>query len=258
MRSGFLFLLACMLVFMVASINMDVCAEVIEDGLISYWTFNKADIDGDTAKDVWGNNDGAIIGGPSIVQGKFGEALDFDGADDYVDCGVGDSLDVTSAVTIEVWVKGTFMPAWNAIVCKRPQERSWFIGADSVGKIDFDVSGDGTSWGLVNHIGTANVADDEWHHLVGTYDGKTGRIYVDGVLDAEGGTPGEIMSHLVKTTIGSTGSTYFTKAIIDEVRIYERALSEAEIAQNMDSAGLAVTSYTDKLALTWGAVKVSR
>ncbi len=257
MRSGFFSLFACMLVFMVATLG--VCADpVIIDGLISYWTFDATDIDGDIAKDIFGNNHGTIIGNPNPVAGKFGEALDFDGIDAYVDCGVDDSLNVTTGVTVEAWVKGTFMPAWNAIVCKRPQERSWFIGADSAGKIDFDVSGDGTSWGLVNHIGKKNVADDQWHHLAGTYDGKIGRVYVDGVLDAEAGVPGEIKSHPVKTTIGATGSTYFTKAIIDEVRIYERALSEAEVTQNMDLSGLAVAGHTNKLTLTWGAVKTSR
>ena len=57
-------------------------ASVVTDGLVSYWTFDKAYIVNDTVKDVWGDNNGTIIGNPKVVPGKIGEALEFDGADD--------------------------------------------------------------------------------------------------------------------------------------------------------------------------------
>ena len=60
--------------------------QVIEKGLISYWTFDKTDIQGDVAKDIWGENDGKIVGAKSN-QGSINEALKFDGDGDgdYVD-----------------------------------------------------------------------------------------------------------------------------------------------------------------------------
>ena len=57
---------------------------IVTDGLVSYWTFDEKDIAGFTAKDVWGENDGRIVGNPKVVDGQVGEALEFDGANDYV------------------------------------------------------------------------------------------------------------------------------------------------------------------------------
>ena len=57
---------------------------IVTDGLVSYWTFDEQDIAGFTVKDVWGENDGKIVGNPQVVDGQVGEALEFDGANDYV------------------------------------------------------------------------------------------------------------------------------------------------------------------------------
>ena len=67
-------------------------ARIVEKGLVSYWTFDKATIKGKTVKDVWGNNDGTIEGDPQIVEGKIGRALEFDGTGDHVNCGNDESL----------------------------------------------------------------------------------------------------------------------------------------------------------------------
>ena len=77
---------------------------VVTDGLVSFWTFDKSDIDGKTVKDVWGKNHGTIEGNPKKVEGKVEEVMEFDGADDFVDCGSDASLDITDAITIQVWI----------------------------------------------------------------------------------------------------------------------------------------------------------
>ena len=59
-------------------------ATIVTDGLVSYWTFDEQDITDNTVKDVWGNNNGTIVGEPKIVAGQVGDALQFDGAKDYV------------------------------------------------------------------------------------------------------------------------------------------------------------------------------
>ncbi len=56
-------------------------AQVVEEGLVSYWTFDEADIGGETLKDIFGNNDGTISGDPKAVDGRIGKALEFDGND---------------------------------------------------------------------------------------------------------------------------------------------------------------------------------
>ena len=79
---------------------------IVEDGLVSYWTFDSADIQGDVAEDIAGNNDGTINGGPKPVEGKFGQALEFNAADDYVDCGKDESIaSIGDKVTVESWIK---------------------------------------------------------------------------------------------------------------------------------------------------------
>lgn len=81
-------------------------SQVITDGLVSYWTLNKADIDGETAMDVFGENDGTLIGSPKIVQGKFGEGVEFDGSDDY--CELPQIL--LGDFTIEAWFSALSTP----------------------------------------------------------------------------------------------------------------------------------------------------
>ena len=57
---------------------------VVTDGLVSYWTFDRHNIVGGTVKDIWGENDGTIVGNPKVVKGYVREALKLDGPRDYV------------------------------------------------------------------------------------------------------------------------------------------------------------------------------
>ena len=81
-------------------------AGVVTQGLVNSWTFDASTIAGNTVKDVWGKNTGTIFGSPKVDKGKFGEALRFDGSEDYVDCGDDRSLDFErdDAFSAEVWV----------------------------------------------------------------------------------------------------------------------------------------------------------
>ena len=79
---------------------------VVTNGLVSYWTFDRQDIDGDTVKDVWGENDGKIVGAPKVVGGQVGEALEFDGSDDYVNLtNLGNFGSQVGTSTFEAWIK---------------------------------------------------------------------------------------------------------------------------------------------------------
>ena len=60
-------------------------SQVVENGLISYWSFDAADVKGNTVKDLVGGNDGAIVGAPKHVKGKIGEAFEFGGEPDVID-----------------------------------------------------------------------------------------------------------------------------------------------------------------------------
>ena len=78
-----IYLITFTLLFSIFSLNAAV-ASVVTDGLVSYWTFDKGSIVNKMVKDVWGDNNGKIIGNPKVVPGQVGEALEFDGAGDFV------------------------------------------------------------------------------------------------------------------------------------------------------------------------------
>lgn len=81
----------------------------VTDGLVSYWTFDQQDIIDGTARDVWGKNDGIIVGDPKLVAGRVNTALEFDGSDDYVNLtNLGDFGSQVGTSTFEAWIKTSF------------------------------------------------------------------------------------------------------------------------------------------------------
>ena len=81
----------------------------VTDGLVSYWTFDQQDIIDGTARDVWGKNDGIIVGDPKLVAGRVNGALEFDGFDDYVNLtNLGDFGSQVGTSTFEAWIKTSF------------------------------------------------------------------------------------------------------------------------------------------------------
>ena len=79
---------------------------IITDGLVSYWTFDNEHIVDKTVKDVWGDNNGTINGNPKLVNGKVGEALEFDGAKDFINLTtLGEFGRKMGSSTFEAWIK---------------------------------------------------------------------------------------------------------------------------------------------------------
>ena len=235
-------------------------AQVVEDGLVSYWTFDRDDIEDDTAKDVWGNNDGQIMG-PEIVEGQIGEALEFDGVDDSVDCGNDESLDITDEMTHEAWLKINSIQTIGGN-CRITNKG---IGGTEVYTFLFSVPALTPTFyiyvgGQSHGVGGDPLSLEEWYHLVGTYDGENLKIYINGALSNTLAQSGKIDTSEGSLALGSRpeGGARGVNGIIDEVRIYNRALSEDEVVQNMNAEGLAVVGPVSKLALSWGAIKVSR
>ena len=105
-----------LLVVIVGLCGITNAENIITDGLVSYWTFDQADIVGNTVIDVWGENDATIEGTPSIVNGHLKEALKFDGIKDYVNLTTlgdfGANLDFS---TVEVWIKTDYKETWTTI-----------------------------------------------------------------------------------------------------------------------------------------------
>ncbi|MBD3181768.1 hypothetical protein GF312_05715 [Candidatus Poribacteria bacterium] len=90
---------------LVLFVNLTEAQQVVTDGLLVYLTFNESDIDGEEVMDVFGENHGIIIGNAVIVEGKYGTALEFDGAAAYVEVPHTDDMEVMwETHTMEAWI----------------------------------------------------------------------------------------------------------------------------------------------------------
>ena len=255
------FILAIVTVFMYS--NMAKTQYIVEKGLVSYWSFNKADIEGDTVKDVCGENDRTINGDPEIVEGKVGEALLFDG-NDYVNYGVVDS----SEGTVEAWIKQTGgLENINTILASggKGQASYCHFRIFRNEKINFaQRSNDPEDW----VTGSTIFSENTWYHVAVVSNGTSYKMYVNGqeedIIVTNVANSGDWFGDTDNTDHIAMGvnkrgdmDDWFV-GIIDEVCMYDRALSEDEINENMNAEGMAVVSSADNLALTWGEIKVSR
>ncbi len=194
-------------------------------GLVGNWRFDRGT--GTTAKDSspFGNN--GTIYGASWVRGKFGYALKFDGSDDYVDCGKNDSLNLTEKVTMLAYIKTT--TSSKCAIVSRRKNALLFINSGKVYVYLYGLSDPG--W----HAGNTLINDNNWHLIGFTYNKDGGennlKIYVDGEVDKQITLTGTIsLDTDYKVTLGfreEVGDYYDGK--IDEVRIYNRALTPEEI-----------------------------
>ena len=227
----------------------------ITDGLLSYWNFE--DIKGDTVKDVWGNRDGKMIGDTKVVKGKFGDALEFDGAGDYVDYEPKGLPEGKAPRTMSAWVKpeGAGVRAvleWGTNVLT--QRSSILIERNE--QVKFCGQG-------ADLLTADSIPLGEWSLITETYDGTIIRIYFDGELVSQQAIA--INTTLGENSFGRIGANIkvpvgeFMNGSIDEAGIYDRMLDEKEVMQNFEAGRLELAvDSAGKLALTWGKIKVSR
>jgi len=213
-------------------------AEAADPDLAAYWKFD--DGSGTTAFDSSGNgNDGVFVGNPQWVAGKFGGALEFDG-DDYLNCGNGDSLQIQDQITIAFWFQvEAFQNEWEAFLAKSDGAYRASRGDGTGNATHMGASGTSVGGGNGYFNGTVIVTGGQWHHYAATYDGSEGRIYIDGVLDVTSPGTGQINLSSSDLYIGeNSGATgRLLHGLLDEVRLYSRALTEAEILGVMAGAG---------------------
>ena len=226
------------LVFVVFGLFLMSSVKAADPDLAAYWKFDEGS--GTTAYDSSGNgNDGVFNGNPQWVAGKYGGALEFDG-DDYVNCGNGDSLQIQDEITITFWFQvEAFSNTWEAFLAKSDTAYRASRSAGTGNATHMGASGSSVGGGNGWFDATVIVTDGQWHHWAGVYDGTEGRIYIDGVLDTA--SPGTGQINIVSNDLyigensGATGR--FLHGLMDEVRIYSRALTDDEILEVMAGAG---------------------
>jgi hypothetical protein len=201
--------------------------------LVAWWKLD--DGSGKTAADSSGfGRNGTLAGDVSWADGITGGALAFDGNGDYVDMGKDPGFDITNQITVLAWIKvGAFDKDWQTIVAKG--DRSWRLQRNQgENTLEFACSGlvvPGSDWGPI--YGNINVNDGHWHHVTGVYDQEKIYLYIDGSLDASAAAPGTIRVNEAPVYIGENSQmpNRFWNGMIDDVRIYNYALSAEEISE---------------------------
>jgi len=213
-------------------------AKAADPDLAAYWKFDETS--GTTAFDSTGNgNDGIFVGDPKWVPGRLGGALEFDG-DDYLNCGNGPSLQIQDEITIAFWFKvDAFSNTWEAFMAKSDSAYRASRGDGTGNATHMGISGTSAGGGNGWFNGTVIVTGGEWHHYAATYDGAEGKIYIDGVLDVTSPGTGRINLSSSDLYIGeNSGATgRFLHGLMDDVRIYSRALMDTEILGIMSGGG---------------------
>jgi len=200
-------------------------------GLVGHWTMSQDSLKSPTIiadKTPYGN-DGTIYGATFVAdrKGKANKAMSFDGSDDYIDCGNDESLDLTGDFSIELWIKSSSTIA-GTLFNKNYISDGYFLtylNFPDTGKVAFYAGSGDVELDSVE----SNLNNNTWRHLVFQVDGTTQKIYIDGTLD----NSREKVSGEAEDTnffIGSRGGTWrFFNGLIDDVHIYNRALSVEEI-----------------------------
>jgi hypothetical protein len=200
-------------------------------GLVAAYSFNEGA--GTTVADATGiGNTGTISGATWNTTGKFGGSLTFNGTSNLVLINSSASLNFSSAMTLEAWVYPTATQSgWRTVVQK--QTDAFLLHASSNSPLS--PAGGGTFNGTVSFVSNPSaIALNTWTHLAVTYDGATIRLYVNGLLTASQAQTGALETNANAIRIGGNVpyGEYFLGRI-DEVRIYNRALSLAELQTDM-------------------------
>ena len=201
------------------------------DSPVGYWRLGEKS--GATAGDSAGANpgayrNGALLGQPSLLAGdSANSAVRFDGTNDYVNIPSSSSLSPTARVSVEAWIKPAALPSAGnfASVASKPESYSIQFNGP---RLEFTIMQSGTRRRLQAPAGT--VAVGQTYHVVGTYDGATQRLYVNGTQVASASLTGAITTNSNELDIGSwnEGSEDFN-GTIDEVAVYNSTLPAARV-----------------------------
>ncbi|MFH1657468.1 MAG: LamG-like jellyroll fold domain-containing protein [bacterium] len=186
-----------------------------------------------TVTDLSGNGNHGTRTGTTLVPSipELGNALSFNGSTDYVSVPDSNSLDLTTAGTIEVWAKKDTQKNYQMYVTKGIASANTgyqLMDYGSTGRIVLRWGSDGN-----NIITDEVVPTGVWYHIVGTYDGSNLMIYLNGSLAKKVPYTTDAVANTDPLMIGrrSTATSYFFDGILDEVRIYNESLTLSEIQQ---------------------------
>jgi hypothetical protein len=220
-------LLICAFALLSFSARSQTCAS-LPTNLVSWWRAET------NALDSLRSHHGTLFNGASYATGKVGQAFSFDGVDDFVSVPHTDDFSPTGPFSVEVWIKASASQPESLFHIMDTQTSSdrtgWFVIGNGAGKVYI---GFGNATAFPAAVSTTGVKDDQWHHLVGVFNGTQLQMYVDGVLEgtiAAGNPPLNETGELVIGRGWGDGFPYrHFRGLVDEPSYYSRALSSNEV-----------------------------
>ncbi|MDP3103731.1 MAG: LamG-like jellyroll fold domain-containing protein [Candidatus Methanoperedens sp.] len=211
-----------------------------EEGLVAEWHFDEGA--GNVVKDSSGNGNDGTIYGATWVDGKFDKGMVFNGKDDYV---FSSSFQNYPTISVEAWIRintygeSQIVSKWNDF---NANQRGWLL-YQANNQIIFYISRDGTEY--LSVVDPVIASLNSWYHYVGTYDGKNIKLYRNGVIVSETQAIGNnVFSNSANLLFGigkeSTNYRAFN-GLIDEVRIYNRALNAEEVKASYEGEQTALS-----------------
>ena len=201
-------------------------------GLVGYWTFDEGK--GDATKDSSKYGNDGKLSGATWAKGVIGSALQFNGVTDYVNmCSPGSGV-IDKAVSIEAWIKATGNNAQANLVFAGPECYGFGIWIQGGRFFAGLWNSEGNQYSAIS---TISPTPDQWYHVVMTCDldtGKAVKLFINGKLNCSTVASGTaIKSGYASIDIGGRmPSSWYFKGVIDDVKLYNRALSEEEIGNS--------------------------
>ena len=244
----------------VASSPLATSGTGLNRGLVGYWTFDGPKMTQNVADSSGQGNHGALKGqaATTTVAGKIGQALSFDGVDDYVSVTNGSSLINSDSHTVSMWFKVNSVDSapvlWSVVSLVAAEAHEAFVEI---------ISDTGLTWGyraeadlLTYRTYTIPNISSGWHQLVTVKTGATtGDLYLDGVLQSS--YSGNFIANVLNNTDVLVFAEYITtlgfvplKGSLDDVRIYNRVLSTSEISQLYNQGAGTKTASSPKVGPT--------
>lgn len=257
------FLFITVLLFTTSRVNAK-----LEKDLVAYFTFDK--VKGKKILDASSNGLNAeVVANVDFIKGKYGNGIHIAAEPEGNDCvyvPADDLLKIEGEITIMAWVyHEDWEIAWGSWLDRGGQDRIDRKLSYSMGFFETHIPFWGPKIGMIlgnvqghwRFITTGPMKNKNWHHITGTYDGRTMRIYLDGIIRSEVEEVFEFMgtndSDLhIGCAVGHPRYT-FRNGSIDEVGLWRRALTQDEIKAAMQD--IFAVSPKDKASTTWGDIK---
>jgi len=198
--------------------------------LVGLWT-----LDGNANDTSGKGNNGTVTGGTATwIAGAIGQAMEFTNGQTFVDCGKGASLNLTDAVTITAWIKMGFTAGDRKIASNQDGTTGGYkLGLYTNNMVEFEIRTSANASTLNrNSAGGTALQQDVWYHVAGVYSkGQFIRTYVFGSLDRELATTALLGTSTgsFKLGCGESTTSYFWLGALDDVRVYNRVLSQEEL-----------------------------